>query len=183
MNSGFPAGRVDLDRLRQGPVEWSGRLPAEKGAWGLDGLRVAEAPWLQYRAESGGRSGVRVVGEMSATACLVCRRCLVEVQWPIKITFDFRFNPAVQEWEEEAGVFTMDPNAAALDLVRPLREEWVLAMPEYPVCQDGCRGLCPVCGADLNESECGCTTDRVDPRWDVLRQMASDGQSESAEPE
>ena len=183
MNNGFPAGRVDLDRLRQGPFEWSGRLPAAAGALSLGELEVLDAPWLEFRAESGGRGGARIVGRLSATLRLECRRCLDDVPWPMEVAFDFRFDPAVREWEEEGGVFALDPNAAALDLTRPLREEWLLAMPQYVVCRDDCRGLCPVCGADLNEFDCGCTLDRADPRWDALREMVADGKQDAAEPD
>lgn len=135
----------------------------------------ADVPWLQYRAESGGRGSVRVEGRLRATLRLECRRCLAEVRWPMEVAFDFRFDPAVREWEEEAGVYGIDPTAAELDLVRPLREEWLLALPEYPICDDGCRGLCPVCGKNLNESECGCRKEQGDSRWEVLREMVSDG--------
>lgn len=183
MNSGFPAGRVDLNELRAGPVEWSGKLPAEPGAWGLDELGAVDEPLLEYRAEAGGRGSVRVAGRLTAMLKLACRRCLDEIEWPMEVVFDFRFDPAVQEWEEEGGVFTLDPNAASVDLVRPLREEWVLGMPDYPVCQEGCRGLCTVCGADLNESDCGCTRQQGDDRWAVLKQMVSDRQPETAKPD
>lgn len=181
MNSGFPAGWVDLDRLRRGPVEWSGDLPSEPGAWGLQQLDLVEPPRLTFRAESGGHGGVRVAGRLETTLHVRCRRCLGETRWPLEIDFDFRFDPTVRESEEEGGVFTLDPDAASLDLVRPLREELVLALPEYPVCQDGCLGLCPICGADLNASTCGCRRVQEDPRWDVLRELVSDGQPGAAE--
>jgi uncharacterized protein len=183
MNSGFPAGRVDLNELRAGPVKWSGILPAEAGAWGLDELGAADAPLLEYRAEAGGRGSVRVAGRLTAMLKLTCRRCLEGIEWPMEVAFDFRFDPAVKEWEEDGGVFTLDPNAASLDLVRPLREEWVLGMPDYPVCQEGGRGLCSVCGADLNESDCRCTPRQGDDRWAVLRQMLWEGQPEAAKPD
>ena len=181
MNSGFPAGRVDLDRLRRGPVEWSGDLPAESGAWGLPELRFAGTPHLDYRAEPGGHGGVRVRGRLTLALCLECRRCLNEMRWPMEVEFDFRFDPAVRESDEEEGVFSLDTEAAELDLMRPLREELVLASPDYPVCQEGCLGLCPLCGADLNESgDCGCSRAERDSRWDVLRALVSDGQPDAA---
>lgn len=180
MNSGFPAGRVDLDRLRRGPVEWSGDLPADAGAWGVEGLELVGQPRLEYRAEPGGHGGVRVTGRLSAVVRLECRRCLEELRRPMEVPFDFRFDPAVHEWEEEGGVFGLDPDAPALDLIRPLREELVLALPQYAVCSDGCRGLCAVCGADRNEAECGCSQEIADPRWNVLRQLVSDGQPGAA---
>ena len=41
----------------------------------------------------------------------------------------------------------------------------LLALPGYPVCQEGCKGLCSVCGANLNERDCGCDRHVPDPRW------------------
>ncbi len=123
---------------------------------------------------------MRVVGQLAATLIVSCRRCLRDMQWPMEIEFDFRFDPAVPEGEEGEGVFTMDPDAAALDLSRPLREELVLDSPEYPVCREGCLGLCPICGADLNESACECSGKEPDPRWDVLRKLVSGGQPRAA---
>jgi uncharacterized protein len=183
MNSGFPEGRVDLDRLRTGPVDWSGELPSERGAWEIEELELVESPRLEYRAEAGGHGGVRVSGRLEATLGLQCRRCLGQIRWPLEVRFDFRFDPSVREWEEEGGVFGLDPESPSLDLMRPLREELALAMPEYAVCADGCRGLCPACGADLNESECGCGGDEADPRWDLLRQLVSDEQPGAAGPD
>lgn len=180
MNSGFPAARVDLDRLRRGPVEWSGTLPADGGAWGLGDLEFVDAPRLDFRAEPGGHGGVRVVGTLGVTLRVACRRCLDEIPWPLKIDFDLRFDPSVDESEEEGAVFALERDAASLDLVRPLREELALAVPDYPVCEDGCLGLCPVCGIDRNETVCECGRSEADPRWDVLRQLVSDGQPGAA---
>jgi uncharacterized metal-binding protein YceD (DUF177 family) len=100
----------------------------------------------------------------------------------MEIDFDLRFDPSVQPWEEEAGVFGLDTDAASLDLFGPLREELRLALPEFPECRDGCRGLCPMCGSDLNETECDCSRKEPDPRWGVLRELVPDGQPRAAEP-
>ena len=51
-----------------------------------------------------------------------------------------------------------------IDLDPLLREQILLAVPGYPVCREGCRGLCTVCGANLNERECGCERRLPDPR-------------------
>jgi hypothetical protein len=100
MNSGFPAGRVNLDALRRGPVEWSGELPAEAAVWDLGDLDFADGPRLEYRAESGARRGIRVVGRLELTLRVECTRCLAEIRCPVGIEFDYRFDPSVEEWEE-----------------------------------------------------------------------------------
>jgi uncharacterized protein len=47
----------------------------------------------------------------------------------------------------------------------------LLALTERPLCRDECRGLCPRCGTNLNERDCGCTTEANDPRLAVLRNL------------
>jgi uncharacterized protein len=39
------------------------------------------------------------------------------------------------------------------------------------LCRHDCAGLCPLCGQNLNESQCQCATDAVDPRLEVLKQL------------
>ena len=178
MNSGFPAARIDLDRLRHGPVQVSADLPGDPASWGLTDVEMPEAARLEYRAEPGGPGGVRVSGRLLADLRLRCRRCLSPVQCPLAIGFDFRFDAAVQEEDGERGVFPIEREAAFLDLSQQLREEMLVAVPEYPVCRDSCPGLCARCGAELEEgSSCECAGDEPDPRWNVLRELVSDGEA------
>jgi uncharacterized protein len=43
-----------------------------------------------------------------------------------------------------------------------------------PLCRDGCKGLCPVCGANLNVTTCGCDTRWADPRLAPLKALLDD---------
>jgi uncharacterized protein len=56
-----------------------------------------------------------------------------------------------------------------IDLEEILREQIILALPMYPRCSPDCKGLCPVCGVDLNQETCDCRRDEVDPRWAALK--------------
>jgi uncharacterized protein len=58
-----------------------------------------------------------------------------------------------------------------VDLDPIVREQILLALPGYPVCDEGCKGLCPVCGANLNERDCGCDRRVPDPRWAGLKNV------------
>jgi len=60
-----------------------------------------------------------------------------------------------------------------IDLDPVVREQILLALPAYPLCREGCKGLCTVCGQDLNERECGCDRHLPDPRWAGLEKLRS----------
>jgi uncharacterized protein len=52
-----------------------------------------------------------------------------------------------------------------------MREQFYLALPMKPLCVDACKGLCPVCGRNLNRETCDCKSDWEDPRMAALRQL------------
>lgn len=60
---------------------------------------------------------------------------------------------------------------ACLDLSDDVREALLLQLEPFPLCGDACRGLCPVCGINLNTGSCTCRTDREDDRWGPLDQL------------
>lgn len=54
--------------------------------------------------------------------------------------------------------------------VAPIVEERIqMAVPMKPLCREDCRGLCPRCGTDRNQSDCHCVTEFADPRWNALK--------------
>ena len=58
-----------------------------------------------------------------------------------------------------------------IDLGELFREQILLAIPMTPLCREECKGLCPVCGADLNAGECSCERGEIDPRWSALADL------------
>jgi uncharacterized protein len=54
-----------------------------------------------------------------------------------------------------------------------VREQVLLALPLKAVCREDCRGLCPKCGAYLNEEQCSCKEHVEDPRWAALKDIRS----------
>jgi uncharacterized protein len=56
-----------------------------------------------------------------------------------------------------------------IDLQPAVREQILLSVPPPPLCREDCKGLCPQCGKDLNEGECGCDRTVLDPRWAALK--------------
>ncbi|HWO04128.1 MAG TPA: DUF177 domain-containing protein, partial [Methylomirabilota bacterium] len=59
-----------------------------------------------------------------------------------------------------------------LDVTALLETETTLALPMKPLCREGCRGLCPVCGGNRNITACACETPALDSRWAALKDWA-----------
>jgi uncharacterized protein len=87
---------------------------------------------------------ILLTGRTAARLELECARCLRRFTQPLEIDFSEEF--AAVPTGEQFG-FTADE----LDLSTMLRTHVVLATPIRPLHQPDCKGLCPVCGKDLNE--------------------------------
>jgi uncharacterized protein len=170
MKQNDSAGRLSLEGLESGPREWSGELPTGAEFWSTDELDFIDPPMLEARVESSADGSVHVTGRLAARVRMQCRRCLEDLEIPLDIPLDLWFDAGRDIPAQEDGVFHLDPNAAELDLVMPLREEVLLTLPEYAECKPACRGYCPKCGANLDDGACECDTADPDPRWNVLRE-------------
>jgi len=96
-----------------------------------------------------------VSGRLEAGIVMDCSRCGV----PVRMTV---VEPAYR-FDAEAGSL-----GESVDLTADMREAIVVLFPSYPVCDSGCRGLCPQCGANLNEGTCACEPPADDGRWSLL---------------
>ena len=61
-----------------------------------------------------------------------------------------------------------------LDVSELAREDIILSLPIRFLCSEDCKGLCPVCGKNLNEGSCSCKVKKVDPRMEILKQLIDD---------
>lgn len=97
-----------------------------------------------------------------------CGRCLKHFLGASKADVLEKFYPASAEnVENDAFIYESD----IVDVAEPIRESLLLVEPIQALCKDDCQGLCPVCGADRNEGDCGCDTTTVDPRLAALKQF------------
>ena len=124
---------------------------------------------------------VRVVGaitvragvvQLSARATFVyhgrCDRCLNTFERTYDVPLE-HILVATLEDEENDDYILLDQYQ--LDLADLTMADILLELPYKSLCREDCRGLCPMCGKNLNEGLCGCTRQSVDPRLDVLRQL------------
>jgi DUF177 domain-containing protein len=103
----------------------------------------------------------RVRGRWSA----VCSRCLT----PLETDFDFHLREVFEADPVEEETYPLRNDE--IDLEQPLRDVVVPELPFVPLCRTDCAGLCPTCGANLNEGACDCPPVAADPRWEALRDL------------
>lgn len=124
------------------------------------------------------RLGSRYYLEAAVKARLTapCSRCLEEYEHTVEAAFKLVLQRGAHHTPPESvaedDYIELDERTEyAYDIFPRVREAIVLELPIRYLCSDGCRGLCPTCGADLNEGDCGCDRTEADPRWDGLRKL------------
>ena len=97
---------------------------------------------------------------------LPCDRCLTPVATEIHFNIEERFSHTGRD-NEETETFSGDQ----IDLADYVKRGILEVLPMKHVCRQDCKGLCPVCGKDLNTGDCGCDTTEIDPRFESLRAL------------
>lgn len=112
--------------------------------------------------------GLLVQMVMHATLVTECVRCLTDFQLPLEIDFTELY--AFSKKSTTESELTL-PEDAHINLRPLIREYMLLDIPIKPLCSPDCKGLCPICGENLNEHQCDHGPDTFDPRLSVLRSL------------
>jgi uncharacterized protein len=166
--------RVDLHAAATDPVETDAEVPVTDPA--LADLETAPTrPVLvSGRLMAAGTGTYYWAGRVRTQVRATCRRCLepvlVDVDDPVRLLF------TEDEDIDDPAAVILPPRAAEIDLGDAVREALILAIPEFPLCREDCRGLCPRCGADLNQGACRCPP-AADPRWGALQALRNEKES------
>jgi uncharacterized protein len=112
--------------------------------------------------------GILLQVAFQALINLECVRCLTSFQQNLNIDFTelYAFSP---RYMTDSGLIM--PETGVIDLAPVLRDYILLEIPISPLCRPDCKGLCPICGNDLNESTCHHEDDAVDPRLASLKSL------------
>lgn len=165
--------RVNLSDVRVGAAETVGRLADDDAVLAEVGPGVALVAPVQVkgRLSAAGEGKYYWRARLGTIVRAECRRCLNPVDVPVDASLALVFARAGEGVTEEDGCYVIPARAKTLDLTAVVREELILALPHFVECRPDCRGLCPKCGANLNDGPCGCAP-AGDPRWDALRALS-----------
>ena len=75
------------------------------------------------------------------------------------------------KYADSEDVITFNPDRPEVDISQNLLDELMLALPFIPLCNEDCKGLCANCGTNLNEEQCNCKVEYIDPRWSALADL------------
>jgi uncharacterized protein len=110
--------------------------------------------------------------EISAKVELQCSRCIEAYIHDIYSSSSHSFVKEGFQTDEEQHLYKGDE----IDLTEVVLNEITAELPMKPLCTTNCKGLCPVCGGNKNQKACGCKTEEIDSRLQVLQKLLEDEQ-------
>ncbi len=112
--------------------------------------------------------GILVTGTVKTRYEGICRRCLEPAGHELLLHLQelCTENPTDEE--------TYPLGHDLLDLAPMVHDACILSLPLAPLCDEGCQGICSVCGANRNFEQCRCEVER-DPRWSALNLLYGGG--------
>jgi uncharacterized protein len=165
---------MELRKIRFDETFEPGQLDfGDAGISQVSALRVQGS--AELLAHTGGE--IRIQGKLAVELEAECDRCLGRARFPLESSYDLFYRPMshiareeeveIDEGEAEIGFF----EGGGMQLEDILREQVMLLMPMQRVCAEACRGICPVCGCNRNETACECKVEAADDRWGALRNI------------
>ena len=141
------------------PQEYAGETVVFKDAATLSGTYVYDGKTF------------RVDAEASVSYETTCARCGERMIQPLSFSFTEHFVRSVYKTEEDE---LYPYEGEQLDLKEAFFDNFFLEKPMTSVCKPTCKGLCPVCGANLNHGQCSCQNTKIDARLSALEQLLND---------
>lgn len=167
---------LDLTQIRQPETEVTRRYEPEAFEGRTSQFRVAAPVELRFKVHKD-QDRFRLVGRVRTTLELTCSRCVEPFLMPVDAGFDMRYLPPTENVGAEEGEVSEEDLSVAyyrddqIDLSQLMEEQFYLALPMKPLCRDDCKGLCPSCGTNLNETTCTCEVRWEDPRLAALKAL------------
>ncbi len=159
----FPKVTVDLAEALENPgdsLPLTGTVDVEGYTVGEKDFRLPEGVAYDVVLTNAG-TGVLVTGLVRAHVTGECDRCLEEAAFDIagEIEEFYLFEEPEDPESYEDG-YELVPEDRIVDISDALIDAIVMDTPFVVLCRSDCKGLCPTCGADLNEGPCACGEER-----------------------
>ena len=165
---------IDLRNLLSGAKDdmtVSAPLEMETFQTALAEYPVMEKQPVELVLTRTGKDELHISGNGFVALEIPCDRCLepvrTEIHFDIDKDIDMQETSGEIEDEEEKDYI----GGYELDVDRLVFGEILISMPGKTLCTPDCKGLCSICGHNLNVSECGCDRESLDPRMSVFKDI------------
>lgn len=144
--------------------------PVDAAAYGYPELALVDDLQFQGVIENAAPF-LELHGQVAARLQMTCSRCLISFEQEItaEIAEAFTNKPEAMSEDDEYEVTFFSGDE--IDIAPALLRSLLLEMPMRPLCRPDCRGLCPNCGADLNQQPCSCKHEDIDIRLSKLQAL------------
>ncbi|MGB8455013.1 MAG: DUF177 domain-containing protein [Anaerocolumna sp.] len=150
------------------------QAPIELENFCMEGIEYpfASKSFVDLTISQVGNRKVKICGEAKLSLLIPCNRCLEDVEswFELKISQDLDFNQEsedrIKELDEKNYI-----SGYNLDVDLLVYNEMLMDFPMKVLCDEDCKGICKVCGTNLNKGSCNCDNTDSDPRMSVIRDI------------
>ena len=169
---------VDLSsiiKVTGAQVELDGFVELNEAEFLGESYRFNEPLKITGRIYNNGQSltlDANVKGKMKTE----CARCLKEIEEDVDFDIDELLSKNEEGVDTDGDFILFDGHE--IDISGIVADRFLMNISGRYLCSEDCKGLCPTCGHDLNESDCGCNNEYVDPRWQALADILNQQKGE-----
>jgi len=147
-------------------------VPFETDVFNVDGIEypVISKEEIKLHFENIGDGKLVISGTTYVVLDGICDRCLTPVKIDVPMEFEYTVAKpdGYHEIDDDEQFFMtgyeMDTNVL-------INNELIMSLPMKVLCKETCKGLCPICGKNRNEGDCGCDTFVPDPRMAAIKDI------------
>jgi len=171
------AMKIEVEKLPEAGASFGRDYAPDELALEDDRARLSETLRAEFRARRK-RDEVEIEGAIKGALEADCDRCLTVTRVPIDAKFQVVYTPSDASENIEAHELQAEDltrvvyENGVVNLDELAREQVLLETPTRILCRQDCKGLCPTCGANLNEGlnegACQCEAQKTDSRWSAL---------------
>ncbi|MDO5402945.1 MAG: DUF177 domain-containing protein [Eubacteriales bacterium] len=165
---------IDLRELLSGTKEEmkiSAEYEHDVFKTGVDSYEIIKKEPFDLTLRRVSKNQVAVEGSGSVTLIIPCNRCLEPVDTVVDFDIDKVFNVNQEAGTEEDQEEQDYIDGYNLDVDELVFAEVLMNIPGKTLCSEDCKGLCLICGNNLNIKDCGCDRESLDPRMSVFKDI------------
>lgn len=168
---------IDLKKV----LEQNDKVIHENAHLELKSIRVSGQDFVleetgpaEFEITNLGKKQVRIRGCAKVRTFIPCDRCLEEVEQVFDLSFEREVDLKLDEEERRRSDEEYNfMEGTCLDTDILIQNELLINWPIRVLCKEDCKGICSICGANLNHGDCGCDREVLDPRMAAFSDIFS----------